>query len=326
MKTAALWMMLAVLANPAWADGKSRVVIVRDAAAVSGWDVEAGRVRAMVSKGIQTLTGKSTDAAAWAVFAGSNDVVGIKINTRTAPSHMPHAEVLEAILAGLQAGGVTTNQIIVWDVDPAKLRAAGYPFAARAVIQDTGWDADKFYESKIVGKLIWGDLDFGKDANVISERSHLARLLTRTITKLINVPVLLDHDVYGLAGCLHNISVAAVDNARRFEVAGNDSAIVDINVLPAVKNKLVLNIMDGLVGGYAGGPSFKPQYSWPAAELLFSRDPVAVDSLCLDQLEKKRVEAHVPAIGERAAHIVTAGKMGLGVVEREKIELIEVTP
>ncbi len=308
-----------------------RVVVVRDPAAVTGLDVDAARVRVMVSKGIQTLTGQTTDATAWSVFAGSNDVVGIKVNVRAAPLHAPHEALLEAVAAGLQSAGVVATNIIVWDVDPAKLRAAGYRFDApiqvRAVIEDTGWDEAMVFESKVVGKLIWGDLEFGRDASGISERSHLPRLLTRTVTKLINMPVLLDHETYGLSGCLHNISLGAVDNARRFELTGRgESEIAEMCVAAAIKDKLVLNILDALVGGYAGGPSFKPQYSWPAGELLFSRDPVAVDTLCLEKIEKKRKEAHVPAIDKRAAHIVAVGQLGVGVATREKIEVMEVTP
>ncbi len=324
MKRITFFLMLVACAHAA---EPRRVVIVRDPPAVTEFDVDAGRVRAMVSKGIQALTGKTTDAAAWAEFAGQHDVVGIKVNVHAAPLDESHPALVEAIITGLHAAGVATNNIIVWDVYPDKLRAAGYPFKTQAVIQDTGWDANIFYDSKIVGRLIWGDLDFGKDVTGISERSHLPRLLTRTITKLINVPVLLDNDACGLSGCLYNLSLAAVDNARRFELVGHgDPAIAEICALPVIKNKLVLNIMDGLIGGYAGGPAFKPQYSWPAAELLFSRDPVAVDALCLDLLEKKRAAAQVPPIGELAAHITTAGKLGLGEADRAKIQSVEVAP
>ena len=49
--------------------------------------------------------------------------------------------------------------------------------------------------------------------------------------------------------------------------------IAEICALPQVRGKLVLNVMDGLVAGYAGGPAFKPQYSWNYGGLLFSRDP-----------------------------------------------------
>ena len=84
--------------------------------------------------------------------------------------------------------------------------------------------------------------------------------------------------------------------------------------------------MDGLVGGYAGGAAFKPQYSWNYGGLFFSRDPVAVDTVVLELLEAKRREANVSAIGSLASHITAAGRLGLGQSDRAKIELITASP
>ena len=57
-----IFAMLLLLAQVAAAG--ERVVLVRDAKAVRDGDVEAARVQAMVTKGMQTLTGKDTAAAA----------------------------------------------------------------------------------------------------------------------------------------------------------------------------------------------------------------------------------------------------------------------
>jgi hypothetical protein len=80
------------------------------------------------------------------------------------------------------------------------------------------------------------------------------------------------------------------------------------------------------VAGYAGGSVFKPRYSWPAGCLYFSRDPVAVDALALEKLDAKRREANLPVIGERASHVKTAERLGLGRAERSRISLVEAKP
>ena len=180
-----------------------------------------------------------------------------------------------------------------------------------------------FVENSLVGKLIWGDLEFGKP-DPLSTLSHLPKLVTRTITKLINVPVLMDHDVAGLAGCLYNISLGLADNTRRFEQFGQrgDSIIAELAAVPVVRAKLVLNICDAFVAGYAGGPAFKPQYSWPHGGIYFSRDPVAIDTMCLELLEGKRKEERLPPIGSRASHVITAARYGLG---QTNAVLVEVT-
>jgi uncharacterized protein (DUF362 family) len=303
----------------------SRVICVRDPRAVQGTDMDADRVRALVSTGIQTLTGQTNLVAAWGQFASSNDVVGIKINTQAAPLQNTRLEVVAAIIEGLRVAGVAATNIIVWDRDPAKLHAAGYT-GARGVIGDTGWDPDTFINNKLTGKLIWGDLQFGK-ADELSNLSHFPKLRAR-ITKLINVPVLMDHETCGLSGCLYNLSLGMVDNARRFEQMGQrgDPYIAEICSLPPIREKLVLNIMDALIAGYAGGPAFKPRYSWPAGALYFSRDPVAIDAVCLELIDAKRQPAQLPPATPIANHVATAARLGVGVSDRAQIELTEVTP
>ena len=315
---------------------KSRVVLVRDATAVSGFRVDDVKVRGMVATGIKTLTGEKDEAAAWRHFVSGNDVVGIKINTQSGPLQSTRRAVVETIAQGLLAAGVAGTNIYVFDRDPLQMRAAGYLrtgvhglMQEVSIINGTGWDPAVYFQNNLAGKLIWGDLLFGKEEGEdLSKRSHLPKLVTGTITKLINVPVLQDHDACGLAGCLYNLSLGMVDNTRRFEIINQhgDPMIAEICAMPQLRQKLVLNIMDGLIAGYAGGPGFKPQYSWNYGALYFSADPVAMDSLCVETLDAKRRDAKVPVIGPRAVHILTAARLGLGQNERAKIEVFEVKP
>jgi len=314
---------------------KSRVVLVRDAAAVSSFNTDAVRVRAMVAAGVTALTGESNGATAWQRFASSNDVVGIKINTQSGPLQSTRRALVEAISQGLCAAGVSATNIYVFDRDPLQMQAAGYLRAGTSnsmrevsVIDGTGWDPDVYFENNLAGKLIWGDLLFGRNQEPLSKRSHLPKLVTKTITRLINIPVLQDHDPCGLSGCLYNLSLGMVDNSRRFETMGQhgDPMIAEICAMPQLRQKLVLNVMDGLIAGYAGGPGFKVQYSWNYGALYFSADPVAIDSLCVGVLDVKRGETKVPLIGPQASHILTASRLGLGQSDRTKIDLINVKP
>jgi len=315
---------------------KSRVVLVRDPASVSGLSVVAERIPAMVSAGILTLTGEKEEARAWQHFVSSNDVVGIKINTQSGPLQSTRMALVDAVAYGLRNAGVAGTNIYVFDRDPMQMRSAGYlgsnatnSFREVSIIDGTGWDPAVYYENNLAGKLIWGDLLFGKEMrDDISKRSHLPKLITTTITKLINAPVLQDHDVCGLAGCLYNLSLGMVDNTRRFEMPGQhgDPMIAEICAMQPVRSKLVLNIMDGLIAGYAGGPTFKPQYSWNYGALYFSTDPVAIDSLCVAALDAKRREAKVPVIGSSASNVVTAARLGLGTSPTNQIELATITP
>jgi hypothetical protein len=315
---------------------KSRVVLVRDPSAVSSYSVDAAKAQGMVATGIQSLTGEGDEAAAWRHFVSSNDVVGIKISTQSGSLQSTRHAVVEAIARGLRAAGVSATNIYVFDRDPMQMQATGYRptksgsngFQVVSIIGGTGWDANAYFQNNLAGKLIWGDLLFGKDDDPLSKRSHLPRLVSSTITKLINVPVLQDHDACGLEGCLYNLSLGMVDNTRRFETLGQrgDPMITEICAMPLLREKLALNVMDGLIAGYAGGPEFKPQYSWGYGALYLSVDPVAIDALCLEAIDARRREANVTPAATLATHILTAGKAGLGQSDRAKIDLVEAKP
>jgi hypothetical protein len=290
------------------------VVIVHDPGAVKGLDPVSERVRGMLRLGVTALTGVSDPAEAWRRLLASNDVVGIKVNCSGAPSRRPDPVLVEGIVEGAMSAGVAATNIVVWDRDPGKVVAAGYHFAASgvrqaAILQDTGWDTNVFYESKLVGRLIWGDLFFGRADRSLSTRSHLPALVAR-VTRLINVALLGNHESYGIAGALENLSVTMVDNNRRFE-SGNPE-IAEIVAMPVIRDKLVLNVMDGLVGVYAGGPAYRVAYAWPAARLLLGRQPATVDSAALELIEQQRHAAKLPTVGNAAGHVATAARLGLG--------------
>jgi len=318
------------------AAAKSRVVLVRDPGSVNSFTADIAKVRPMIAAGIDALTGEGNEAAAWRHFVNSNDIVGIKINTQAGPLQSTRRAVVEAITEGLRTAGVAATNIYVFDRDPIQMRAAGYlkPGTANqmqevSIIDGSGWEPIAYFQDNLAGKLIWGDLLFGKDLDTdLSKRSHLPKLVTETITKLINVPVLQNHDACGLAGCLYNLSLGMVDNTRRFETGGQrgDPMIAEICNMPAVHGKLVLNVMDGLIAGYAGGLGFKPRFSWNYGALYFSTDPVAIDSLCVDVLEAKGREARVPLIRPLATHIATANRLGLGQSNPANTDLSETRP
>ena len=59
-------------------------------------------------------------------------------------------------------------------------------------------------------------------------------------------------------------------------------AVPEIYALPALGDRVVLNITDALIGQYAGGDKGLLQYSEVPNQLWFSRDPVALDTLAVE--------------------------------------------
>ena len=59
---------------------------------------------------------------------------------------------------------------------------------------------------------------------------------------------------------------------------------------------MVLNITDALICQYEGGERGLLHYSATLNELRFSRDPVALDVLSIQELDRQRQLAHAPAV------------------------------
>ncbi len=311
----------------------SRVVIVRDPRAVEFYTPQTERVTRMMDRAMVALTGAADAVAAWREFVKPGDVVGIKINSLPGPAMGTRHEIVNAVVDSLQRAGVAARNIIIWDRSDENLAAAGWELResgkgplCMGTLPNVGWDSRAFYRVPQVGKIIWGDLEFGE--REVSERSYYSRLVTERVTKLINIPVLMDNKYVGLSGCLHNIAMGSVDNNRRFQTENlhYDAGIAELCARPPLSEKLVLNIFDALVGQYAGGPLFQPQATWTPAEIWFSRDPVALDALALAAIDKRRKAVRVPVIGDRARHVRFAAEIGVGVAERSKMDIVELNP
>lgn len=312
---------------------RSRVVIVRDLRAVAFYSPQTNRVARMIERGIVALTQAADATAAWREFAKPEDVVGVKINSLPGPAMGTRHEIVDAVVNGLRRAGVPAKHIIIWDRADENLVAAGWELhesgegpLCMGTLPNVGWDSRTYYQVPHVGSVIWGDLEFGE--REIGARSYYSRIVTERVTKLINIPVLMDNKHVGLSGCLYNIAMGSVDNNRRFQTESlhYDAGIAEICARPPVSAKLVLNILDSLVAQYAGGPAFQPQATWTPGEIWLSRDPVALDALALAAIEKRRKAAHMPSLRDRGRHVHFAAEMGAGVDERSKMDIVELGP
>jgi uncharacterized protein (DUF362 family) len=158
----------------------------------------------------------------------------------------------------------------------------------------------------------------------VSNRSYFTRIVTREVSKIINLPVLSDHDRIGVWGAVSSLALGSVDNHRRFlnesEAAG--LGIAEILAHEALAGKTVLHIMDGLVAQYAGGPAFHPQYAASPGVLMISSDPVALDTLALERIEDWRRSRSVIPVADKAQHLRQAAALGLGKNDRSQLELV----
>ncbi|MDB6173264.1 MAG: hypothetical protein JWL59_2575 [Chthoniobacteraceae bacterium] len=323
---------------------ESVVYYTQRSEAISRLEENPRVTRQMVDELIMAVTGQKSVAAGWRSLVTPKDRIGIKVSAAGGRYFSTHLGVVEAIVAGLEQAGVPAAQIIVWDRDAERLKEARFinrrgGYTVRSIPTSESYDRATELVAPVLGKLIWGDLLFqekqrkaslfrASEAEMLSSTSHLATVLSREVTKVINVPVLADESACGVAGALYNMTIPNIDNWRRFlqsDISGADSipALYDDEHIGA---KVVLHILDGLVAQYAGGPSGNPNYAFAHGTLYASKDPVAIDTVAVRQLEAWRHEARLPPIGARAEWLHTASELGLGNAEHIDLKKITTEP
>ncbi|HET6407246.1 MAG TPA: DUF362 domain-containing protein [Chthoniobacteraceae bacterium] len=299
--------------------------------------------RRMVDQLVKSATNETDLVRAWRKLVTPKDKVGIKVNAAGGKYFATRIGVVRAMVDGLEQAGVDRKNVIVWDRESSELREAGYDskrlgVQVRGIDPPRGWDRSAPFAAPTLGKLIWGDLLFSEknrkglgkkmvESDQLSSNSYFPTILTKDVTKIINVPTLTDDAGCGVGAAFYNIGVRNLDNWRRFvstEMPGSDS-IPDIYDDPNVGPKVVLHVLDGLIAQYAGGPVGNPNYAFPHATLYASTDPVAIDSVAVRNIETWRKMAKLPPITRRVEWLKYAEQMGIGVAASERISLVTVT-
>lgn len=300
-------------------------------------EVRAGRfetetVRRMVDSLVMHAARQPDIAAAWRVFVRPEDHVGIKVSASGAPVSSTHPAVIAAVAEGLVAAGVAPERIIIWDRKWDDLRRARYgALGRRYTVVSTdrvgGYDTDQFITAAVMGKLIAGDRGFDPAgaAEQTSSKSHISSVLLR-VNKVIHIPALTDHLSSGLNGALPGMVLDNVDNWRRLARAPHfgDPFLAEAYADPRIGGRVVLTILDALRPQYAGGPFPEPQYVVDHGALYASRDPVAIDAIGLQLLDRFREEGGLPLLSKTVGWVKSAGQLGLGAAEPDRIRVVPV--
>ncbi len=307
-------------------------------------------VREMMTRGMCSLTGETTALEAWKRFFDPADVVGIKVNCGGHPYVVSAPEIVAEVVRQLLAVGLTPPQIYLYERFQNQLDAVDYgprlpegvqivaAEAANRRLDNGGYDPSTYVEADF----------FGEE----DTRSNLMRLVSRRLTKIVNIPNMKDHGATGVTGCLKNVAYGSFSNVARTHSHGVSHTLSCVGTLAAVeplRSRTVLQIMDGLRGVWHGGPFARTRrYVFEPRQILFGTDPVAIDRLLLDIIDEKRKAEGAISIWDRSpaslrpdderardldpnvnilirepGHVEFASKLGLGVFDRARIDLRE---
>ena len=313
---------------------RARVVTVQDPHAVQMFVPQENRMPLMVNNGLVQLTGEESVQAAWQSLVSTEDVIGIKVYSSPGPASGTRPAVVAGLLQSMLTAGLEPDNILIWDKHASDLRRSGFfQLAAKFGVQvegaaDHGYDESVFYETSLLGKPVWGDLEFGKSGPEIGRKSYVSKLLTQRVTKIVNVTPLLNHNLAGVSGNLYGLAFGSVDNAIRFESSADRmaAAIPELIALPELGDRVVLNIVDALICQYQGEERTLLHYSSMLRQVRMSRDPVALDVLSLAELKGQRLKAEIPEIPVNFQIYSNASLLEIGVSDMRKIDVTMVKP
>jgi len=329
-----------------------RVVEVANPDAIKNDKPIPEAVNKMFEQGLIRLTDQNLKKS-FSLFFTPKDVVGIKINPVGPGLISTRLEVIDPIVTWLAANGIKRQNIIIWDRFDYMLKDAGftperYPgigleglqtmdeAAAEGKTEDNSrwlkpdgthvsvdnFDKDVYY---------WADVDGPKDNAYLNQHvfngkySYFGNLLTKNLTKIINVAVF-KNTGYGISMATKNLGYGAVCNTNRLHQPLSFEVNTEVLAFPVLRDKLVLNITDGLRGQYEGGPGAEAKFTYWQNTLYFATDPFALDMICQQQILAKRKSMGIK-VNEHpkfTEYLRYAEKLGLGVVSPGKINHIRV--
>lgn len=346
-------------------------------------------VEQMLAAGMRRLVGCDNAVDAWRFFFARGDRVGIKVVPVGQPNSISSYELVRAVIKALRTAGVRGRHILVFERYRNEFVQARYPeqlpegirWGAASVSYDHhqlaldgqsphsfrretrvfGYDRDVFRELPLADPTI----PPGDDRRF---RSHVTKILTQEVDKFISIPVLKDHRSAGVTLSLKNLSHGLVNNVARSHIRYHQwhplpaaelpeggtlnqcgVFIPAIVSLPPIREKATLQILDGLVGTWEGGPGiWNPSFAtWPCGRLLLATDAVALDWVGWQLINQKRAAEGWPAVermgllgesglievaGKKVSesfhmrqpqHIPLAAALGLGTVDSNSIEHIK---
>jgi uncharacterized protein (DUF362 family) len=322
-----------------------QVVKVSTGTSSSQGKLHAAKIKASVNRALSELTGEKDIRAAWRHFVSPSDTVGIKVNPIGGKILSTKPEVVDVIIEGLVAAGVAKANIFIWDRRHFQLAEAGFTPERFPGIRILGTEMKgpngEFWDEK--GEL-WSKDNIDREAlpyvaevemkydrettpYMINEgkNSYFTRLVTSVCTKIINVPILKNAGPT-VTACFKNLSYGSLSNTGRLHQLWMRS-VAEPWAFPCLRDKVALNIVDGLQACYDGGPAANPKFIYDANVVLAGTDPVAVDAVAHDFIVKERMARGIQQLESRkqSEFLYIAEALGLGVADRGKIKVSEVS-
>ena len=322
-----------------------RVAVVKNSRSVKENTIVGQEVHDMIARSMMELTGEKKLKKAWRKFVSPGDRIGLKINPVAGKSLTTSHEVVKAIIAQLEASGIDRSNLTIWDRREFELTDAGYTpenYPGIRIVGTEQMDKDGLYygkDGKLYGEHMidrdwyyWADVEGEYDEYTMpymvngGKYSYFTKIVTQDLDKIINVPILKNAGAT-VTLALKNLAYGSVSNTGRLHAKLWNETCAQVCAFAPLRDKVVLNIVDGIKGCFNGGPGANPQFFCDYHTIITGTDPVAVDRIGYDIVLAKRIAEGLQKEGAATAleFMLQAEKLSLGVADRAKIDLREVS-
>lgn len=277
-----------------------------------GSDPESDVVHVMVDAALMAYAGTADIGEAWRRFIALDDRVMIKVNALGSPNMATNKPVVEAIVRGLQAMGLPSEQILIYDQYGNRMRRAGLRPGGDVLGAPVEFSRNQGY---------------GDTVDTPSGETRWARAI-ENVTAVINVPVIKDHDICGVTMSLKNMTHGVTEEPSRYHRRHRDEGCTvhsDIYGQSMIKDKVRLIVCDGLRVLFDGGPQDNDAKELHNA-IYVSTDPVATDTIGYDVVTDARSRNGKNTLeddGRPCNWLAVCAAAGLGVHDREQIRVEE---
>ena len=295
----------------------------------------------MLHKSMLELTGEKNITNAWRMFVTPGEKIGLKVNPVAGKLLSTSHAVVKSVVNQLTESGINQKDIIIWDRRDMELKDTGftkenYP---GITIRGTEYHDEKGSFTDAEGKLYgernidkewyyWADVDGEYDAETMpymvngGKFSYFTKIVTQEVDKIINIPILKNAGG-SITNAMKNLAYGSVSNTGRLHAKLWNDTCAEVCAFAPLRDKVILNITDGLRGCFNGGPGANPQFICNYNSMLVSTDPVAMDRIGYDIIAEKRISEGLQkaAAPESLTFLTMATALGLGVSDKSKIDL-----